>query len=124
MLLCGCTFRHKPVAPEPARGPARDSLFRVDQARGDSAARSRDGILASFAANVAYLRAGAPTIYGRDAVARALKSADADQASIVWEPLGGGVSYDLHSAYTFGISGRAPSERSASVRFGRYLAYW
>lgn len=124
MLLCGCTFRHKPLAPEPARGPARDTLFRIDQARGDSAARSRDGLLASFASHAAYLRAGAPAIYGRAAAAHALKAVDADVASIVWEPLGGGVSNDLRSAYTFGITVRTPTERSAPVRFGRYIAYW
>jgi ketosteroid isomerase-like protein len=124
MLLCGCTFRHKPPAPEPARVPARDTLFRIDQARSDSAARSRDGLLASFAPRAAYLRAGAPVIYGRAATAHALESVDTDIASIVWEPLGGGVSNDLQSAYTYGIAMRASSERSAPPRFGRYLAYW
>jgi ketosteroid isomerase-like protein len=124
LLLCGCVFRHGPVAPEPARGPARDSLFRLDQTRGDSAARSPSGLFAAFAPNAAYLRAGAPVIYGREAADRAVRTADADDGAVVWEPLGGGVSDDLRSAYTYGISARTATERPASVRFGRYLAYW
>ena len=124
MLLCGCMLRHKPVAPEPPRGPTRDSLFRFDQARSDSAARSRDGTLAAFAPNAAYLRAGAPTIYGRDAAARIIRATDIDAGAIMWEPLGGGVSSDLQSAYTYGIAARTQTEKAAAMRFGRYIAYW
>jgi ketosteroid isomerase-like protein len=124
MLLCGCMLRHSPVVLEPARGPARDSLFRLDQARGDSAARSRDGMFAAFAPTAAYLRAGAPVIYGRAAAAHAVRTADPDDGAVVWEPLGGGVSDDLQSAYTYGVAARTPTEKTASIRFGRYLAYW
>lgn len=124
MLLCGCMLRHQPVVPEPARGPARDSLFRFDQTRNDSAARSRGGTFALFAPTAAYLRAGAPVIYGRAAAARVVAAGDPDDAPIVWEPLGGGVSDDLLSAYTYGIAARAPSEKANAVRLGRYIAYW
>src|ERR1041385_6196106 len=37
-LLCGCVLRGGAPVPEPARAPARDSLFLVDQARTDSVA--------------------------------------------------------------------------------------
>lgn len=124
MLLCGCMLRHKPVVPEPARGPALDSLFRIDQARGDSAARSSDALLATFAADAAYLRAGVPVIYGRDAAARIIRMTDIEHGPTVWEPLGGGVSNDLRSAYTYGVLVRTSMEKSRPTHFGRYLAYW
>ncbi len=124
MLLCGCVFRRGPVAPEPPRGPARDSLFRIDKARSDSAARAPEGALASFAPNAAYLRAGAPVIYGRDAAARVIQAADMDAGAIIWEPLGGGVSSDLQSGYTYGIAARSRAERATAVHFGRYIAFW
>ena len=124
MLLCGCVFRHGPVVPEPPRGPARDSLFRFDKARSDSAARAPDGVLASFAPTAAYLRAGAPVIYGRDAAARVIRATDVDAGAITWEPLGGGVSNDLLSGYTYGIAARMQLEKATGVHFGRYIAYW
>src|SRR5438132_14344689 len=95
LLLTGCGLRRRPAAPEPARGPARDSLFQLDQTRGDSvAARGAvDGMIALLAPSAVFLRAGVPAIYGRDAV-RALLAASAASAapagSQTWEPLGGG----------------------------------
>jgi len=124
MLLCGCMLRHKPVAPELPRGPTRDSLFRFDQARSDSAARSPDGALATFAASAACLRAGAPVIYGRDAATRVVRATDVEPGAIMWEPLGGGVSSDLHSGYTYGVVARTQTEKANAMRFGRYIAYW
>jgi ketosteroid isomerase-like protein len=124
MLLCGCVFRHGPEAPEPPRGPARDSLFRFDKARSDSAARAPDGVLAAFAPDAAYLRDGAPVIYGRDAAARVIRATDVDGDAITWEPLGGGVSDDLQSGYTYGIAARMQTEKATAVHFGRYIAYW
>src|SRR4051794_17696175 len=111
MLLCGCVFRRGPVAPEPARGPARDSLFGFDKARSDSAARAPEGALALFAPGAAYLRSGAPVIYGRDAAARVIRATDMDAGAIIWEPLGGGVSSDLRSGYTYGIAARTQAEK-------------
>ena len=123
LLLCGCSLRHSPVAPEPARGPARDSLFRLDQTRGDSvAARGEiDGALALFHDDVIYLRAGVPAVYGRDA-ARLLFASTPGTGSHTWQPLGGGVSYDLRGGYTYGIAAHAAG--SGAVRLDRYVAYW
>src|SRR4051812_29517910 len=89
LLLFGCSLRHKSAAPEPARGPARDSLFQLDQTRGDSvAARGGvDGALALFSPGIVFLRAGVPAIYGRDA-ARALLNAGPTTRAQAWQPLG------------------------------------
>src|SRR5215510_512600 len=123
LLLCGCSLRHRPVAPEPARGPARDSLFRLDQTRGDSvAARGGvDGALALLHDHVTYLRAGVPAVYGRDA-ARLLFVSQPGTRSETWQPLGGGVSYDLRDGYTYGIAAHAAG--SGTVHLDRYVAYW
>jgi hypothetical protein len=124
LLLLGCRLHNQPVAPEPARGPARDSLFQLDQSRGDTvAARGPvDGMLALFDPDVVFLRAGVPATYGREA-ARVLFAAEShpSRSAPVWEPLGGGVSYDLRSAYSFGIAARgAPT----GTRLERYIAFW
>jgi ketosteroid isomerase-like protein len=125
-LLCGCALRHSPAAPAPARGPARDSLFQLDQRRGElvAARGGVDGTLSILAPNVVYLRAGIQTIYGRDGV-RELLSADASSAprGSTWEPLGGGVSYDLTFAYTFGVTAR-PASSNSGARLERYVAVW
>ncbi len=124
LLLCGCGLRRQPVPPEPVRGPARDSLFRFDQSRSDTVAARGfvDGHLALLVADAAYLRAGAPPVFGRDA-ARALLSANpAPPSPVTWEPLGGNVSTDLLSAYTFGIA--AHDEAGRRVRMERYIAFW
>jgi hypothetical protein len=123
-LLVGCGLRHHSVAPEPARGPARDSLFRLDQSRADSvAARGQvEGMLALLSPTVVYLRAGVPAAYGRE-VARKLFTTAVAGAGIAWQPLGGGVSDDLHSAYTFGVTAR-PSLPAPGVHLERYIAYW
>lgn len=124
LLLCGCSLRHKSVAPEPARGPARDSLFLLDQTRGDSvAARGPiEGSLALLSPSVVFLRAGVPIVYGRDA-ARTLFAAAPATGARAWQPLGGGISSDLTSAYTFGIAAHAPGPPSP-IRLERYIAYW
>lgn len=125
-LLFGCSLRHHPVAPEPARGPAQDSLFHLDQTRGDSvAARGHvDGLLALLSPDVVYLRAGVQATFGRDA-ARTLFGAAAGAANetMTWQPLGGGVSYDLMSAYTFGIAAHAQRSNPV-IRVDHYIAFW
>jgi len=125
-LLCGCGLRHRPAAPEPARDPVRDSVFRLDQTRVDSllARGPVDGMLALLSPDVIYLRAGVPAVYGRDA-ARALFAAGSlgSPSNLAWQPLGGGVSDDLHSGYTFGVVARAAGA-SAPIHFERYIAYW
>jgi ketosteroid isomerase-like protein len=123
LLLCGCSLRHNVVAPEPARGTARDSLFLLDQTRGDSvAARGAiDGPLAFFSPSVVFLRAGVPVVFGRDA-ARTLFAAAPATGPHAWQPLGGGVSSDLRHAYTFGVA--ALARAAAAIRLERYIAYW
>jgi ketosteroid isomerase-like protein len=125
VLLCGCGLRHRTIAPEPVRGPAIDSLFQIDQARGDSVAAlgAVDGMLASLAPNVSFLRAGVPAVYGRDAVRTLLGAGPALPVSRTWQPLGGGISYDLHSAYTYGVAARLAPPKP-EIRLERYVAYW
>ncbi|MEP6491365.1 MAG: hypothetical protein ABJF01_01720 [bacterium] len=125
-LLFGCSLHHRPVAPEPARGPARDSLILLDQTRDDSVlARGYvNGSIAFLAADVVYLRAGVPATFGRAAAAVLLAaSPEAARETMRWEPLGGGVSYDLTAAYTFGIAAHAPRSNGV-IRIDHYIAYW
>ena len=125
LLVCGCSLRHHPVAPEPARAPVRDSLIAYDQSRTDSVARRGfvDGLASFFAPDIAYLRAGEPTMYGTD-LARQLLSASV-LAAPAWVPLGGGVSGDRRSGYTWGIVAHAPNtEGRSTVQVERYIAYW
>jgi hypothetical protein len=124
LLLFGCRLHRQPVAPEPARGPARDSLFQLDQSRGDTvAARGPiEGMLALLDTDVVYLRDGVPAAYGL-AGARALFLAGTrpNSGGFTWQPLGGGVSYDLRYGYTFGI---AADETKSGTRLERYIAFW
>jgi ketosteroid isomerase-like protein len=125
LLLCGCVLRHNAPVPEPARGPARDSLLLVDQGRTDSvAARGYvAGMLASFAPQVVFLRAGAPIAAGLEAARHLLAaSAEPQGTRMAWEPLGGGVSDDLRAAYTWGVTVRAGPASSPQVE--RYIAFW
>lgn len=123
-LAAACRSR---TAPTPAviRDPARDSLFRQDQARGDSAALHgpTDAMLALLGPDATYLRAGAPAAYGIDAIRLLLRaSPDSPGTKVSWQPLGGGISDDLLSAYTFGVAARAMA--NTPIRFERYIAYW
>ncbi len=126
VLLCSCGPRHGAATPEPARDPVRDSVFQLDQTRGDSllARGPVDGMLALLSADVIYLRAGVPAVYGRDA-ARALFVAGSTGpvGNLAWQPLGGGVSDDVRSGYTYGVVARASAPNSP-IRFERYIAYW
>src|SRR6185437_1055610 len=101
LLLSGCWLHNRTLAPEPARAPARDSLFRLDESRADSVAAHGGvgGALSLLAGDIVYLRAGMPAVYGL-AAARALLSATNPPAApaTAWQPLGGGVSNDLGSA--------------------------
>jgi ketosteroid isomerase-like protein len=125
LLLCGCALRHRPVAPEPARGPVRDSLFQLDLSRRDSAAAqgASAGLLSMFASDVAYLRAGVPVVYGKEAARIVLNAAGAQGNAVTWEPLGGAVSDDVMSGYTFGVTARA-SSGSPRIQTDRYIAWW
>jgi len=124
-VLCGCASRGTTTVPEPARGPARDSLFRLDESRTDSVAARGfvAGTVPLLADNVVYLRAGAPVAFGL-AATRALLGAGANPPAtrLFWQPLGGGVSGDLRAAYTFGVAVQAAE--AAPPQFGRYIAFW
>lgn len=123
LLLSGCILHHRPPAPEPPRGPARDSLFQLDQTRTDSVARrgAVDGFLAVLAPDVAFLRAGAPAVYGSDAARRLLAAATVTGA-MTWQPLGGDISRDLQAGYTYGVAAR--SSGSAPSQLEHYIAFW
>src|SRR5215475_8512973 len=108
-LLCGCALHGSTTVPEPARGPARDSLFHLDESRTDSVAARGfvGGIIPLLADNVVYLRAGAPVASGLAATRTLLATGDNPSATrLFWQPLGGGVSGDLLAAYTFGVAVR------------------
>ena len=125
VLLAGCALHRGPATPEPARGPAADSLLRFDQSRGELVATKgpHDAMAELLHPEVVYLRAGVPAVYGRDAVNDLLAApAPAVPSGIAWEPLGGAVSYDLLAGYTFGVTAR-PSAGS-SIHFERYIAVW
>jgi len=124
-LLCGCALHGATTLPEPAREPARDSLFRFDESRTDSVAARGfvDGTVSLLGEKIVYLRAGAPVAFGL-AATRALLGAGGDPPAtrLFWQPLGGGVSGDLRAAYTFGVAVRAAT--AAHPQFGRYIAFW
>jgi ketosteroid isomerase-like protein len=93
--------------------------------RGDSVARRGqvEGGSALLDADVIYLRASHLAVHGRDAV-RAMFTARSPGTS--WEPLGGGVSYDLRFAYTFGVAARLREREQGEVPvlFEQYVAVW
>ena len=134
LLLAGCLHRApEPPAPPP-RGPARDSLLLLDLTRGDTlAARGPvDGMVALFRPDVVLLRAGVPAVYGREAARRVLTVAAGAGANgnggganalVLWQPLGGGLSRDGGSGYTYGVTTRGPITRTGA-RIERYLAFW
>jgi ketosteroid isomerase-like protein len=126
MMLAGaCHRRGDEFAPSPARLPARDTLFALDQSRTDSASARgvSESMLALLSPDAAYLRAGVPALYGIDAI-RAMFAANPETSgtSMTWQPLGGGISNDLRAAYTYGIAARVTPR--APVRLERYIAYW
>ncbi|MGH7618733.1 MAG: YybH family protein [Gemmatimonadaceae bacterium] len=126
VLLIGCSLHRRPAVIEPVRGPTRDSLLALDQSRGDSvAARGRVvGALALLGQDVAFLRAGIPAVYGRDAARALLEVAPAFTGPLpTWQPLGGGVSRDLRSGYTYGVAAHLDTPKG-SVQIDRYVAFW
>jgi ketosteroid isomerase-like protein len=126
VLLTGCSLHHRLAVIEPVRGPTRDSLLVLDQTRGDSvAARGRVmGSLALMGQEVAYLRAGIPAVYGYDAARALFEVAQGNSAPApTWQPLGGAVSRDLRSGYTFGVAAHLETAKG-SLRVDRYIAFW
>lgn len=123
--LAGCLpNRHKPPII-PLRTPVRDSLLladlhRVDTltARGVAATRS-----AYLAPDVVYLRGGAPAVFGRDNVTAFLAVNSGGETPVAWQPLGGGVSRDAMSGYTYGVAVYSAAEK-VSPGIARYIAFW
>jgi ketosteroid isomerase-like protein len=127
VVFCGCVLHRGPAVPEPARWPARDSLFRLDQNRGGLIATQGpvEGMLSVLAPSVVFLRAGAPAVYGRDGVAELLSAGVSSSARVItWEPLGGGVSYDLMTGYTYGVTARQGTGAPPAIHLERYVAVW
>jgi ketosteroid isomerase-like protein len=125
-LLGGCSLHRRPVPPEPARGPALDSLFQLDQSRGDSVSSrgSVEGLVSLLGGDVVFLRAGVPAVYGLEGAHTLLAAGSATPAqTMAWQPIGGGVSDDLQSAYTYGVVARL-SQPKSQIHFERYIAYW
>lgn len=134
LVLAACgVVRRGSEAPAPLRSAARDSLLAADVARGEAA--TRQGLAAAAPTwldpGVIYLRAGAPVLYGRDAALTVVSVGLGDAVLHRWEPLGGGVSRDGRTGYTYGIAvvvmpGQAAAGTVAvpTVRLDHYLAYW
>jgi ketosteroid isomerase-like protein len=129
-VLSGCGLGHR-NAPAPVRAmrAAHDSLIGADAARADSVARLGyvDGTLSWLSDDAAYLRGGAPTVYGREGV-RSLLAATVPPpgAALRWQPLGGALSLDGGTAYTFGVAAVAVAVPGAAptIRLHRYIAFW
>src|SRR5260370_27675667 len=116
--------RHKP-ATIPLRTPARDSLLLADAHRVDSlAARGIAATRAAYLApDVVYLRAGAPAVFRRDNVTAFLAANSGRETPVAWQPLGGGVSRDAMSGYTFGVTVYSAAEKP-TPGIARYIAFW
>jgi ketosteroid isomerase-like protein len=113
-------------APAPRQSPTRDSLLAIDATRNDSLARL--GVAAIMRRlldpSVIYLRAGAHPAYGADRAMRLLETPNPRSSPFTaWQPIGGGISRDRLTGYTFGIAVRTQPEMPG-VRIERYIAMW
>jgi ketosteroid isomerase-like protein len=110
----------------PRQSPTRDSLLALDLRRNDSLARrgfasTMRGLLDP---SVVYLRAGAHAAYGSETAMRLVESQRRQTAPfIALQPIGGGISRDRMTGYTFGIAVRAQTE-TAGAHIERYIAVW
>jgi ketosteroid isomerase-like protein len=101
--------------------------LRLDITRADSAAAFGpvDGLLAFLAEDVAFLAPGAPPVYGREATRRLLAASPAPAGTVfTWQPLGGELSADHRSAYTFGVAARVAKQGDINLAIARYIAFW
>src|SRR4051812_12453239 len=96
MTLTACFLHRNPEEIAPRRSTSRDSLLAIDAHRGDPAA-----VGPHFSSGAVYLRAGAPAVFGRESIAALLVPT---AAAVVSQPVGGGLSLDRLSGYTFGIA--------------------
>jgi ketosteroid isomerase-like protein len=96
----------------------------IDASRVDTlAARGSHAVVGSFfAEDIVYLRAGAPPLFGRVAAGGTFETNPPPAAGTSWQPIGGGVSRDNLSGYTFGIAVIPHGDAAPSL--GRYLAFW
>jgi ketosteroid isomerase-like protein len=122
-----CFLRHTEEPPAPLRSPVRDSLIAADAARGDAV--NQRGLAGAAGAwldtTVIYLRAGAPIVYGRANALAVISDSASERARYQWRPLGGGVSRDGRSGYTYGTAMIAtPNEGVPALRSDHYVAYW
>ncbi len=127
VLLLGACLRHPRPAPLPARGPARDSLVQLDRSRADSAAARGlvNGTISLLAADVVYLTAGTPPVYGREGVRQLLSANPPVEGTVfAWHPLGGELSADHRAGYTYGIAARASRQPNSDLDIDRYIAFW
>jgi ketosteroid isomerase-like protein len=126
IAFAGCIpFGHHAEPILPLRTPARDSLLLLDLHRVDTlAARGLAATRAAlFAPDIVYLRDGAPPVFGRDNVLAFLAANPPIEAPVTWQPLGGGISRDAMSGYTYGIAAYSATDKNA-LGLGRYIAFW
>jgi len=112
--------------PVPRQSPTRDSLLAIDLLRNDSL--SRRGFASTMRGlldpSVIYLRAGAHLAYGSERAMKLVESQRPQTATfIAWQPIGGGVSRDRMTGYTFGIAVRGQPE-TPGAHVERYIAVW
>lgn len=128
----GCAGRgaKQAAAPSPARSPVRDTLLAVDLARSDSVQRLGfvDGSVVFADEGITYLRAGLPAIYGRPAYRTVLALIRTEGVhALRWQPMGGSISRDGRSGYTYGVAAMATADgesRTDALRLDRYIAFW
>jgi ketosteroid isomerase-like protein len=123
-----CFVHHAEEPPAPLRSPLRDSLLVADAARGDLA--TQRGLAPAAAAwldtNAIYLRTGAPIVYGRANALAVIADSAPEHTRYQWRPLGGNVSRDGGSGYTYGsaVVALPNGEGAPAIRSERYVAFW
>lgn len=122
MLLVACR-RAPDVVSVPRWTPVRDTLLAVDAGRDDSLGIDvRQRFMGMLSPDAAFLRNGAPLVFGRAGI-DGLLAARAEFPRIAgWDPLGAGVSSDGRSAYTYGATVLLTAAGQPIVE--RYLAFW
>lgn len=128
LLVSACALpgRRNPEAPVPRQSPSRDTLMTVDRMRGDSLSRLGpvEIMRRAFGDQVVYLHPGAPIVYGGENALTLMRSTSPRLGTVSgWQPMGGGISRDALSGYTYGIAVRSvPEQPAPSIE--RYLAFW
>lgn len=128
LMASGACFLpgRSPELPLPRFSPSRDSLLAIDASRNDSLMNREfpAAVMPFLDPAVIYLRAGAHVAYGRQRVMGLLSGSVPEAATFsAWQPIGGGLSRDRMSGYTFGIAVRATPRPGGSL-IERYVAFW